>query len=188
MALLSGPDQPAVRPSQSITPLIPDASVEVQSAEPVQKTDAQPIDTVATSPKSKTELGQGFIDWLREGIASRKIIINDAKALVHTVSGTAMLVTPGIFKRFVQEFPALETQAKTQKLNAWELVQRSFEKLKLHRKTEASLNIWTVNVVGPRTTKKLRGYMLIDPLTLFNEVPFDNVSLCLPPSPSEGAE
>lgn len=188
LALLSGPDQPAVPSSQSITLLIPDAPVEVQSAEPVQNTDAQPIDTVAASPKSKTELGQGFIDWLREGIASHKIIINDAKALVHTVSGTAMLVTPGIFKRFVQEFPTLEAQAKTQKLNAWELVQRSFEKLKLHRKTEASLNIWTVNVVGPRTTKKLRGYLLIDPLTLFSDVPFDNVSLSLPPSAITGDE
>lgn len=188
LALLSGPDQPAVPSSKSITPLIPDALGEVQSAQPVPHTNAQPVDTATAPPKGKTELGQEFIDWLREGITSHKIIINDAKALVHTVSGTAMVVTPGIFKRFVQEFPALEAQAKTQKLNAWELVQRSFEKLKLHRKTEASLNIWTVNVVGPRTTKKLRGYMLIDPMTLFNEVPFDNVSLCLPPSPSEGAE
>ncbi|RMT95159.1 hypothetical protein ALP39_200392 [Pseudomonas marginalis pv. marginalis] len=188
LALLSGPDQPTAPSSKSITPLIPDAPVVRQNAQPVQNTDAQPVDTVAASSKSKTELGQGFIDWLREGIASRKIIINDAKALVHTVSGTAMLVTPGIFKRFVQEFPALETQAKAQKLNAWEMVQRSFEKLKLHRKTDASLNIWTVDVVGPRTTKRLRGYLLIDPLTLFSDVPFDNVSLSLPPSAITGDE
>ena len=99
-----------------------------------------------------------------------------------------MLVTPGIFKRFVLEFPALEAQAKAQELNAWQLVQRSFEKLKLHRKTAKSLNIWTCNVVGPRSTKKLRGYMLNDPLTVFNEVPFDNVSLNLVVESAEGSK
>lgn len=172
LALLASTDQPAEHSLEMQTPQSPVATA----------------DPMLAQPMSKTDLGQGFVDWLREGIASRKIIINDAKAMVHTVAGTAMMVTPGIFKRFVQEFPNLETQAKAQKLNAWELVQRSFEKLKLHQKTESSHNIWTVNVVGPRTTKKLRGYLFIDPLTLFNEVPFDNVSLSLPPSLSEGAE
>ena len=145
-------------------------------------------ETLAATPRQKTELGQGFVDWLKEGIAARRIIINDTKALVHTVAGTAMLVTPGIFKRFVLEFPALEAQAKAQELNAWQLVQRSFEKLKLHRKTAKSLNIWTCNVVGPRSTKKLRGYMLNDPLTVFNEVPFDNVSLNLVVESAEGSK
>lgn len=145
-------------------------------------------ETLAATPRQKTELGQGFVDWLKEGIAARRIIINDTKALVHTVAGTAMLVTPGIFKRFVLEFPALEAQAKAQELNAWQLVQRSFEKLKLHRKTAKSLNIWTCNVVGPRSTKKLRGYLLQDPLTVFNEVPFDNVSLSLVVESAEGSK
>lgn len=136
-------------------------------------------DTDASIPGTKSELGQGFIEWLRNGLVSRRIIINDTKALVHTVSGTAMLVTPGIFKRYVQEFPAIEVQAKSQKINAWQLVQRSFEKQKLHRKTEKSLNIWTCKVTGPRTTKQLKGYLLKDPLTVFAEVPFDNASLSL---------
>lgn len=184
LALLTNTEQPAEHAPQMLTPPIPDAN----ACEPNASAEQEAVDPMLTQPVNKTDLGQGFVDWLRAGIASRKIIINDAKALVHTVAGTAMLVTPGVFKRFVQEFPALETQAKAQKLNAWELVQRSFEKLKLHRKTESSHNIWTINVIGPRTTKKLRGYLLIDPLTLFSEVPFDNVSLSLPPSSSEGAE
>lgn len=130
-------------------------------------------------PSSTNELGQGFVDWLRTGIASRRIIINDTKALVHTVAGTAMLVSPGIFKRFAQEFPAIEQQAKAQQTDAWQLVQRSFEKQKLHRKTDKSLNIWTCDVVGPRKSKQLRGYLLRDPHTIFAEVPFDNVCLSL---------
>lgn len=149
--------------------------------------DAQTTEVADAAAIQKTQLGQAFIDWLKEGVHSRKLIINDAKALVHTLSGTAMLVTPGIFKRFVQQFPALEAQAKAQELNAWQLVQRGFEKLKLHRKTQNSLNIWTVNVVGPRSSKKLRGYLLNDPSLLFSEIPFDNVSLSLVNDSAEGA-
>ena len=167
--------RPDTSPSQPETPLADAGNEDV-------------TETLTAPPRQKIELGQGFVDWLKEGIAARRIIINDTKALVHTVAGTAMLVTPGIFKRFVLEFPALETQAKAQELNAWQLVQRSFEKLKLHRKTAKSLNIWTCNVVGPRSTKKLRGYLLNDPLTVFNEVPFDNVSLNLVVESAEGSK
>lgn len=167
--------RPDTSPSQPETPLADAGNEDV-------------TETLTAPPRQKIELGQGFVDWLKEGIASRRIIINDTKALVHTVAGTAMLVTPGIFKRFVLEFPALEAQAKAQELNAWQLVQRSFEKLKLHRKTAKSLNIWTCNVVGPRSTKKLRGYLLQDPLTVFNEVPFDNVSLSLVVESAEGSK
>jgi len=134
---------------------------------------------VTSMPSTNTEIGQGFVEWLKKGIASRTIIINDAKALVHTVAGTAMLVTPGIFKRYVLEFPHIEQQAKVQQVNAWQMVQRSFEKQKLHQKTQKSLNIWTCDVVGPRKSKQLKGYLLRDPLTIFTEVPFDNVSLSL---------
>ena len=167
--------RPDTSPSQPETPLADAGNEDV-------------TETLTAPPRQKIELGQGFVDWLKEGIAARRIIINDTKALVHTVAGTAMLVTPGVFKRFVLEFPALEAQAKTQELNAWQLVQRSFEKLKLHRKTAKSLNIWTCNVVGPRSTKKLRGYLLQDPLTVFNEVPFDNVSLSLVVESAEGSK
>ena len=137
------------------------------------------VEEVAPMPSNNTELGQGFVEWLKKGIASRSIIINDTKALVHTVAGTAMLVTPGIFKRYVLEFPHIEQQAKAQQVNAWQLVQRSFEKQKLHQKTHKSLNIWTCDVVGPRKSKQLKGYLLQDPLTIFSEVPFDNISLSL---------
>jgi integrating conjugative element relaxase (TIGR03760 family) len=137
------------------------------------------IEEGAPMPSNTAEIGQGFVEWLKKGIASRSIIINDTKALVHTVAGTAMLVTPGIFKRYVLEFPHIEQQAKAQQVNAWQLVQRSFEKQKLHQKTQKSLNIWTCDVVGPRKSKQLKGYLLLDPHTIFSEVPFDNISLSL---------
>ncbi|AMB85998.1 relaxase [Pseudomonas agarici] len=172
----------AAQTTSSIREDIRPIELPVAGSEPTVSTE-----DMAPMPSHKTDLGQGFVEWLRSGLASRKIIINDTKALVHTVSGTAMLVTPGIFKRYVQEFPAIETQAKALNVEAWQLVQRSFEKQKTHRKTDKSLNIWTCNVIGPRSTKKLKGYLLIDPLTVFSEVPFDNVSLSLMAS-VEGGE
>lgn len=124
-----------------------------------------------------TPLGSHFVAWLQAGISSHKLIINDAKALVHTVDDTAMLVTPGIFKRYVLEHPELERQVQNQPSKAWQLVQRAFEKEKLHQKTPKKLNIWTFNVVGPRNTKQLKGYLLLDPKILFSELPFNNPSL-----------
>ncbi|MFC6298170.1 relaxase [Pseudomonas sp. CCM 7893] len=137
------------------------------------------VEKIDPMPSTTTELGQAFMQWLKDGIAARKIVINDTKALVHTVAGTAMLVTPGIFKRYIQEFPHIERLAKAQQVNAWQLVQRSFEKQKLHQKTQKSLNIWTCDVVGPRKSKQLKGYLLLDPHTIFPEPPFDNTSLSL---------
>lgn len=181
-------------------------STAVESSEPSTSTDAMPWDepspVVAIQPEfsvpaagtqppprsDTVDLGTGFVEWLRKGLASRRIIINDTKALVHTVAGTAMLVTPGIFKRFVQEFPAIEAQAKERNIDAWQLVQRAFEKQKLHQKTEKSLNIWTCKVTGPRSTKTLKGYLLKDPHTVFVDVPFDNPSLSLEVEPVGGTE
>src|SRR3546814_11798793 len=47
--------------------------------------------------------GEHFMMWLKHGITSHKLVINDAKALVHTVSDTAYLVSPGVFQRYAQE-------------------------------------------------------------------------------------
>jgi hypothetical protein len=123
---------------------------------------------------SETPSGEHFIVWLRQGILTRKLIINDAKALVHTVDGTAYLVSPGVFQRYAQEFPAIATLAKQEKLEGWQWVQKRFEKLGLHRKQENGLNIWNCEVAGPRKTHRLHGYLLKDPKCLFDDVPPNN--------------
>ncbi|KTT49737.1 relaxase [Pseudomonas oryzihabitans] len=140
---------------------------------------ADPPAAIARQSVVAGELGQAFTDWVRQGILSHKLVINDAKALIHTVDGTAFLVSPGLFKRYAQEHPNLQAEAKCRGLDPWELVQRAFEKLKQHRKTADNLNIWTCEVVGPRKTRSLKGYLLSDPTILFNQLPFDNVSLRL---------
>lgn len=119
--------------------------------------------------------------WLRHGIKSRKIVINDARALVHTVSDTAYLVSPGVFQRYAQEHPRIAAIAKQEDLSDWQWVQRSFGRLRLHRKQPNGLNIWTCKVTGPRKTRQLHGYLLSHPGCLFDTVPVNNPHLTLLP-------
>jgi len=123
--------------------------------------------------------GAHFMAWLRQGIQSRKLIINDAKALVHTVAGTAYLVSPGVFQRYAQEYLQVAALAKQEKLEGWQWVQKRFEKLGQHRKQPSGLNIWTCEVTGPRKSRRLHGYLLASPDALFQETPPDNPYLRL---------
>ncbi|OPA89717.1 relaxase [Pseudomonas fluorescens] len=123
---------------------------------------------------TRKDLGEDFVSWLRLGVLTHKIIINDSKAKVHSVAGTAFLITPGIFQRYAQEHPQIARMAKEQGTTDWRWVQRCFEKLGLHQKCSTGLNIWTCEVRGPKKTRDIRGYLLKDPLQIFTEKPYDN--------------
>lgn len=123
--------------------------------------------------------GEHFMAWLKQGIALRRLIINEAKALVHTVSDTVFLVSPGVFQRYAQQHPQVGTLAKHENQQDWEWVQKRFERLQHHRKHPNGLNIWTCEVTGPRKSKRLHGYLLSDPYAIFVEVPPGNPYLSL---------
>ena len=137
---------------------------------------SEPFDAPAPPEKSP---GTKFMSWLREATQTRRLKINDAKALVHTVNGTAFLVSPGVFQRYAQEHPDLARFSHAENLSSWEWVQKKFEKLQFHRKQSNGLNIWTCEVIGPRKTRRLHGYLLQEARSLFSEVPFDNPHLKL---------
>lgn len=109
----------------------------------------------------------------------RNVLINESKALVHTVAGTAYLVSPGIFQRYAHEFPQIEAQARVRGMPAWQWAQKSFERLGVHKKQANGLNIWTCQVTGPRKSRRVHGYVLEDGRTLFAAVPSDNPYLTL---------
>jgi integrating conjugative element relaxase (TIGR03760 family) len=117
--------------------------------------------------------GQVFLDWVKEGILSHQLIINDSKAKVHTVSGSVFLVTPGLFQRYAQEFPGI-SQGADQETEEWRWVQKQFEKLKIHRKRDDGLNIWACQVRGPRKKTILKGYLIEESKLLFESIPPDN--------------
>ena len=155
----------------------PAASADADTERDPQARMAAP--TVAAPRPQALPSGEDFMAWLTEGVRSRKLIINDAKALVHTVAGTAYLVSPGVFQRYAQEHPPVATIARQEKLEAWQWVQRRFEKLAAHRKHASGLNIWTCEVTGPRKSRRVHGYLLARPEALFGEVPPDNPYLRL---------
>jgi len=138
---------------------------------------------VVPPPTSETPSGEHFMVWLRQGIATRRLIINDAKALVLTVADTAYLVSPGVFQRYVQEHPITASLARKDQMADWQWVQRRFKKLQLHRKQVSGLNIWTCEVSGPRKTRRLHGYLLIEPSWVLTQSAADNPYLKLVAEP-----
>lgn len=155
-------------------PYIP-ATEEFKATEQIAvETAPVPSQNSATHPP-----GEHFISWLKHGIQSRKLIINDAKALVHTVANSVFLVSPGIFQRYTQEHPQITTLAKREEQQAWQWIQKRFEKLQLHRKQPNGLNIWTCEVTGPRKSRRLHGYLLKSPSHLLGEAPGNNPYLAI---------
>lgn len=132
----------------------------------------------ATAPPQE-DTGLAFIEWLREGVNSHRLVINDSKAKIHTVDGNFFLVTPGIFQRYAAEHP--EHAGRDDKIEPWRRIQRHFEKLNLHKKTHNGLNIWTCTVRGPRSASSLNGYLLRDARSISGEPPTNNPFLTLMP-------
>lgn len=175
----TGPTEqaPTVEPSRVISAdELPAPSAEDASAPPPAS--ARPPHS---NNKSSAEppSGEHFMAWLQQRVQSRKLIINDAKALVHSVSDTALLVSPGVFQRYAQEHPQTAALARQNQIADWQWVQKRFEKLQLHRKQVNGLNIWTCEVTGPRKSRRLHGYLLADPQRLFEDVPSNNPYLKL---------
>ncbi|QQX83572.1 TraI domain-containing protein [Cupriavidus necator] len=167
-------------------PVIEDRTVEsAESRAPIGSVSLAPA---STSGQEQTLSGEHFVAWLRRHIEARTLIINDARALVHTVADTVYLVSPGVFQRYAQEHPKTAFLAKQDRVPDWQWVQKRFEKLHLHRKQQDGANIWTCSVVGPRKSRRLHGYLLEDPRVLFSDMPPNNPYLSLSPSASSGQE
>ena len=169
--LLGGSPPPTPEPAD-----VPPTAGAVATEQPAPS--SSPPNAVKPSPTDTTPptepSGDHFIAWLRDGIAAHRLVINDAKALVHTVAGTAFLVSPGIFQRYAREHPEVNRFAKREQLCDWAWVQKRFERLGLHRKQDDGLNIWTCEVAGPRKSRRIHGYLLRDEAALFPVTPADN--------------
>src|SRR3546814_11469634 len=57
-------------------------------ASPIPPTELTLMPAASSSAPMAQASGEHFMMWLKQGITSHKIIINDATALVHTVSDT----------------------------------------------------------------------------------------------------
>ncbi len=150
--------------------------------EPVAPPAAPEQESITTAPQpSKANiprnLGEHFVNWLRAGLASHTLIINDSRAKVHTVNGTFFLVTPGIFQCYAQEHPPQPPSADD--VEHWLSVQKAFEKLDLHQRSANGQNIWVCRVRGPRKTAELNGYLLSESTKIARKLPPNNPFLSL---------
>lgn len=104
-----------------------------------------------------SDSGEQFLTWLRDGVAARRIQVNTVNARVHVVPEGVLLVSPGIFRDFAAQHPEHE----------WSNVQKRFQKLKLHRKTETGTNIHAYRVTGARKHSSINGLLLPDAAVVF---------------------
>ncbi|MDD2001966.1 MobH family relaxase [Pseudomonas putida] len=136
----------------------------------------------SVSPQSATAppqdaIGLAFLEWLRDGVRSHRMVINDIKAKVHTVEGTFFLVTPGIFQRYAAEHPV--KVERDGKIAPWRHIQRHFERLGIHQKRANGQNIWTCTVRGPRKKSVLNGYLILEAASIADITPTANPFLSL---------
>lgn len=111
-------------------------------------------------------VGQQFLAWLQEGVATRRIQVNTVTARVHLVPEGVLIVSPGIFRDYAAKHPGSD----------WSSVQKRFQKLKLHRKTDGGTNIHRYSVVGARKRSFINGLLIPDTAVVFGALP--------PPSPN----
>lgn len=138
-----------------------------------------PITPAPASKAAEASPGQQFLHWLRDGLLQKRLALNDAKSLLHTVDGTLFLVSPGIFRRYLQEHPEAAQTARHEDTSDWQWLQKQFEQQGRHRKRADDLNLWTCEVHGPRSGKRLHGYLLLCPQDIVPNVPFNNPYLAL---------
>jgi hypothetical protein len=97
------------------------ASITTVRAKPATSPAIMPVASDLPVPEAPTPIavpsnaapsGEHFMDWLRQRIRERKLIINNAKVLVRTVDGTACLVSLGVFQHYAQGHLKVASLAK----------------------------------------------------------------------------
>ena len=126
---------------------------ESQAVQQENRTEESPESLPDHVSDKQQEPGGAFLAWLRDGLKTHKILMNDSKALVHAVDGMLLVVSPKVFKRYCQEVQGEE--------RSWKQVQDSFQKLKLHKKNKDGGSFHKVKVVGPnKKSSMLSGYLV----------------------------
>ena len=117
------------------------------------------VPPVETSRRAKEkQVGQAFLQWLRQQIADDKIGINTDNAHLHTVEEGLLMVSPAIFRRYLRHVDDLELEE----------LQKGFQSLGIHRMMVPNQPIWTYRQQSRKRNSKLRGMLISDPLTVLD--------------------
>ncbi len=133
-------------------------------------------ETSKSSPSlDDPETGAHFLAWLRAGLRDNGLKVNRKDAMVHIVPEGVLLITPAIFKAYLQHYGKASTdQEELDK--QFRRVQARVQKLRLHRRTMRKQNIFKYKIEGPNFSSSIRGW-LFPASTLYGEL--------TPPEPNE---
>ncbi|AWW69144.1 relaxase [Mannheimia haemolytica] len=111
--------------------------------------------------KENSITGDNFVNWLKSGIATNKFAINKPTAKLHIVEDHLFLVTPVIFEMYLQESGLPYDKEMINSL------QYDFQGLGIHLPKNTTINgkpdtinFWKCDVIGPRKTSSLTGYLI----------------------------
>ena len=118
------------------------------------------------SPASDDDkLSMRFVKWLRDGLHSKDITVNTARAKVHRTQEGVLLVSPAIFKEFDQ--------------TNWKTLQNKFTKLKLHEPNPDGKSFHTYVARGKKKTGRITGFLITDTNAAFPNIELPSVNHAL---------
>uniref|UniRef100_UPI00403D8688 MobH family relaxase n=1 Tax=Pasteurella multocida TaxID=747 RepID=UPI00403D8688 len=114
--------------------------------------------------------GKEFVNWLKKGVAVNKFAINKPSAKLHIVEDHLFLVTPVIFEMYLQETGQPYDKETINNL------QYDFQGLGIHLPKNTiingkpdTINFWKCDVIGPRKTSSLTGYLIKNTRLFFGD-------------------
>lgn len=99
---------------------------------------------------AKPDEPEAFIAWLRAGVNSGRLQLNQVNSLLHVVPEGLLLVSPKVFKVYAGDADGRN----------WEYVQRRFVRRRWHRVHAAGKNIFEYEVKGDRKSSRLKGIVV----------------------------
>ncbi len=116
-------------------------------------------DNTGTAPKGLMDpnIGKHFLVWVQDSIKRRKLMVNKPKAKVHVVKEGVLLITPLIFKEYIESFDLIEESVDI--MDGVKRIQNRLQKLKCHIKAANSMNIHVYKVVGINRESKITGWL-----------------------------
>ena len=114
-------------------------------------------------PGEEDHAGLAFESWLKTGIATGALSLNNAKAKVHVVQEGVLLISPTIFQMYARE-------ARKEQWD-WRYIQKMYQRLGRNQKTPEGENIWRYQVTGGRKKSILKGWLITDPNQIFGAEP-----------------
>ncbi|CBL45407.1 conserved hypothetical protein [gamma proteobacterium HdN1] len=117
------------------------------------------------------DIGQKFMDWLARRLRAATIPINQKDAPIHTVPEGVLVVSPRVFREFIDFFGLRHRENGTEIPidDAIKHVQKKLEKLRQNIRSSSGMNVHTYTINGANRTSKVSGF-LFDTSLLFGHV------------------